>query len=245
MKTKVIAVVSGGPDSFCSMVFWLSKGFNAEVLYFDYGHKARFREMETVKRLVEKVNIVARERGWGTVEKIHILDMGFMKRLWRGTQLTDENVAVEDEYKPSVVVPIRNVVMVTIATAYAYTVAEEENANVVVVLGSQYDDVAPAEDWGPKYPDCTPECFHSLQAAFRICHFRKYSSRVSIWTPSMEMMRKRDIIRKCYELVGDLIFETWSCYQGFEKHCGRCESCLNRKRAFREAGIEDKTEYMW
>ena len=37
--------------------------------------------------------------------------------------------------------------------------------------------------------------------------------------------------------------ETWSCYKGGEKHCGKCGTCVERKEALREAGIEDQTEY--
>lgn len=37
--------------------------------------------------------------------------------------------------------------------------------------------------------------------------------------------------------------ETWSCYKGGEKHCGKCGTCHERKEAIREAGIMDTTEY--
>ena len=37
--------------------------------------------------------------------------------------------------------------------------------------------------------------------------------------------------------------ETWSCYKGGTKHCGKCGTCIERKEALREAGIDDATEY--
>ena len=37
--------------------------------------------------------------------------------------------------------------------------------------------------------------------------------------------------------------ETWSCYKGGEKHCGKCGTCVERKEALAYAGIEDTTEY--
>lgn len=36
---------------------------------------------------------------------------------------------------------------------------------------------------------------------------------------------------------------TWSCYEGREKACGRCGTCIDRKHAFIENGIEDPIEY--
>lgn len=245
MGSRIVAVVSGGPDSTCSLIYWLSKGYDASVLFFDYGHKASKRELESLQRILSKLNNIASTKGWGKVVELVTLNMEFMKNLWRGTQLTDSSVRVLEEYDRTVVVPLRNAVMATIAAAYAYTLISTGSYDkVYVVLGSQYDDVKPREDtWEPRYPDCSPECFSALELAFKVCHFRS-ERKVEIWTPSIAGLGKSELLKMCYDLVGDLVYETWSCYQGFEKHCGVCESCRNRKKAFAEAGLPDKTEYM-
>lgn len=244
-RAKVIAVVSGGPDSFCTLVYWLSRGYNTVVLFFDYGQKASRRELLALRELIDALAKISIEREWGIVERLVVIDLSSMRNLWTGTQLIDESVQVTSSYDKTIVVPLRNVLMTTIASAYAYSLIETNRLDkVIVTLGSQYDDVKPREDtWEPRYPDCSPECYQVLESALKICHFRDTRERIEIWTPSRAMITKTELLKTCYSLIGDLVYKTWSCYLDHEKHCGKCESCINRKTAFRQAGLPDKTEY--
>ena len=55
-------------------------------------------------------------------------------------------------------------------------------------------------------------------------------------------LTKTDIARRGKQLGIDYA-ETWSCYKGGERHCGKCGTCVERREALRDAGIDDTTEY--
>ena len=54
-----------------------------------------------------------------------------------------------------------------------------------------------------------------------------------------------DLIKIGLDVIGNEIFRTWSCYSNGRIHCGKCESCNNRKSAFLKLSIEDKTRYQY
>jgi len=230
---KVVTIISGGLDSVGYSIKWDGPSVKLYPLVFDYGQKGR-KEIEAAVELSKKLGF----------EKPKVLDISFMTELWGGTQLTDNEVTVEEVYTPSVVVPIRNAIFLTIGTAYAYTIGANK-----VIYGSHLGDCKPSEDsenlWFAQYPDCSPEFVLALEAALRVGHFRQ-NRDLEIWSPAREGMTKVDILLTAYHLLGkdkDLIFSTWSCYKLGETHCGVCESCRNRKVTFEEAGIKDLTKY--
>jgi len=227
---KVVGIVSGGLDSICYAAYIKKLKFVVEselhVLSFNYGQKGS-KELEAANEVLE-----------GIANSWKVLDISFMKQLWIGTQLTDDTVKVENSYTPSVVVPIRNMVFLTIGLAYALSIDAE-----YILYGSHLGDVGTTPDGEFLYPDCHPYAAKAIETAARISHFRK-ATQVKILSPGIEELTKVENLKLGYKAIGDKIFKTWSCYNSLEKQCGICESCNNRKEAFKIAGLKDLTEYM-
>lgn len=225
---KAVSMISGGIDSTSYAALWKTRGYIIYPMMFDYGQKGR-KEIEVAKRISKVLEF----------KEPLVLNISSLKNVWLRTQLLDELVSIEKDYSPTVVVPIRNVVFLAIACAYALSIGAK-----VVTYGAHIDDIAARRDTGePLYPDCHPNVAMILEEAVRMAHFPVGTKKLEIWSPAREGLTKAQNLRKGYELLRDLIYETWSCYLSNVIHCGTCESCINRHKAFIEAEVPDKTHY--
>jgi 7-cyano-7-deazaguanine synthase len=229
--STVVCIVSGGLDSVCTAAY-LRKEKNCTLYFLSYiyGQRAR-NEIHAAKQFARILN----------VKDHRTIDIGFMKELYSDTNvLTDTKQTLPRSFNYSIVVPIRNVVFITIASAWAMSL----NATVVAYGAHEGDN---------HYPDCRPEFIRSVTAVLNLAEEDGIElgmrQKVTVWAPVVQGMSKTELLKIGYSILGDKVFDTWSCYsngikiKGNYLHCGSCESCINRKAAIRNAGIEDQTHY--
>jgi len=221
---RAVVVFSGGLDSVCTCAYLKSK-YDLYGITFAYGQRAS-KELKTAKSLAKSLKL----------KKHKIVDIGFMKDLYGKTNvLTSTTRPIPQKFNYSIVVPIRNAVFLSIASAWAFTL----NASLVA-YGAHRGDVF--------YPDCRPSFSKKMELALNQGEIDGIKNgirkKLRVWTPFNESLSKSELLKRGHEIVGDLLFRTWSCYSNTKLHCGRCESCNNRKAAFVKAKILDKTRYL-
>ena len=220
---KAVVVFSGGVDSVCTAAYLKSR-YELNGISFRYGQRAG-QEIRSSKKFARILGL----------KQHKIVDIGFMKEIYgKSNVLTDSGRRIPSKFDYSIVVPIRNAVFLSIATAWAFTLKAS-----LVAYGAHIDD--------KNYPDCRPKFTRMLESAFnegeRDGIKTKVRNKISLWSPSLDGLSKSDLIKVGYNEIGEKLFQSWSCYSNKRIHCGVCESCRNRKKAFKEAGIEDKTNY--
>jgi 7-cyano-7-deazaguanine synthase len=221
---KAVIVFSGGLDSVCTAIY-LQKQYDLYGITFSYGQKAG-KEVKVAQQFSKLLKF--REH--------KIVDIGFMKDLYENTNaLTNSKIAIPSKFDYSIVAPIRNAVFLSIASAWAFSKEAQ-----LVVYGAHLGDM--------KYPDCRPAFTRLLTKALNEGEIDGIKlglrKKIRIWSPFMDNLSKSDLLKNGYKKLGEQIFKSWSCYGSSKIHCGKCESCNNRKLAFCESKILDKTEYL-
>lgn len=217
---KVIVVLSGGLDS--TVVLYDAVERNStdgvKAISFNYGQR-HVRELESAHGVTEKLGIEHK-----------IVDLTALTELFGGSALTNRAVAVPDGHytdnsMKSTIVPNRNMILLSIAAAWA--------------ISEKFDAVAYGAHAGDHtiYPDCRDEFVESCARTLKLADWHP----VEIVRPFVKYT-KREIVLRGAEL-GVPFAKTWSCYKGGHLHCGTCGTCVERREAFVEAGVLDPTSY--
>ena len=227
MKKRAVVLSSGGIDSTTAMAIAVQEGYEIYSLSFCYGQRHRV-ELESARR-------VAEARG---AKKHMVIDIDMGKI--GGSALTDhiEVPKGRDEAEmrrdiPATYVPARNTIFLSCALAWAEVVGASD-----IFIGVNAVDYS-------GYPDCRPEYIRAFEdmANLAIKAAVEGKMKMNIRTPLIRMT-KSEIIRKGFDLGVDYRL-THSCYDPLPegKACGQCDSCVLRKKGFREAGMIDPAEY--
>ena len=215
MKDAVI-IISGGMDS--TTMLYEYKDDIAMAITFDYGSTQNGRERVCAVTHCQRLGI-----------KHIIVPLEFMHRYFKSALLMTADDIPEGNYDEanmkSTVVPFRNGIMLSVAAGLA-----ESRDLKRVMMANHFGDHA-------IYPDCREEFVKNMSAAISAGTY----ANITIDAPYTNIS-KADIARKGKALGLDYS-ETWSCYKGGKIHCGKCATCLERKAALAEAGINDTTEY--
>lgn len=213
---KSLIILSGGMDSVT--LLYDKKDEIAVAVTFDYGSNHNKREEEFAKYHCEKLGI----------EHI-IIPLTFIHDYFKSSLLEGASAIpdghYEDETMKSTVVPFRNGIMLSVACGLAESRELEK-----VLIANHFGDHA-------IYPDCRKGFIDAISEAMRNGTYKGITIDAPYTT-----ITKTDIA-KIGKSLGIDYFKTYSCYKGGEKHCGKCGTCVERKEALRDAGIEDPTEY--
>jgi 7-cyano-7-deazaguanine synthase len=217
MSKTVVVIYSGGMDSFTLLHLARARGYRVHALSFDYGQR-HVRELDCASAVCEEFSVPHK-----------VIDIRALNQVMAGSALTGEQDVPEGHYEEdnmkSTVVPNRNMILLSLATGYAVTVAADE-----VWYGAHGGDHA-------IYPDCRPEFVEKMDAVCRVANYQP----VGIEAPFMGM-DKGEILAEGLRLGLDYS-RTWTCYNGREQACGRCGSCVERLEAFASQGISDPLPY--
>lgn len=221
--SKAVVLLSGGLDSTTTLAQAIADGNEVVALSFRYGQRHS-------KELVSAANVA---KFYNIRHVIVDMDLSMFR-----SALTMKDIDVpenRDEKEmgadiPVTYVPARNIIMLSVAAGLCESVDADK-----IYIGANSVDYS-------GYPDCRPEFFAEFEKMINVGTKAGVEGRpIRIMTP-IQYASKADIVRLGKKL-GAPLHLTWSCYEGGEKACGKCDSCQLRLRGFEEAGYKDEIEY--
>jgi len=226
-QKQAVVLLSGGLDSATVAAIASSEGFAVNALSFSYGQRHSF-ELQAAQRVASSLNV--------DQHRVANIDL----RAFGGSALTDDievpKARTSDEMEhgiPITYVPARNTIFLSFALAWAEVLGSQD-----IFIGVNALDYS-------GYPDCRPEFIHAYELMANLATKAGVEGRqkLTIHAPLMHLS-KAQIIKKGIELGVDYSL-TSSCYDPASdgRPCGQCDSCLLRRKGFRENGIDDPLPY--
>ncbi|NVK10796.1 MAG: 7-cyano-7-deazaguanine synthase QueC [Gammaproteobacteria bacterium] len=216
---KVVVIYSGGMDSFTVLHKAVRDGHDVLAVSFNYGQR-HSKELDYAQRVCRTLGVTH-----------DIVDITAMQTLMSNSSLManssddiPEGHYAADNMK-STVVPNRNMILISLAIGYAVNEGAQQ-----VWYGAHSGDHT-------IYPDCRPEFVEAMQKVSLLANFDPvevvapylYGDKISILKDGLAM--------------GLDYGDTWTCYNGREKACGKCGSCVERLEAFELNHASDPLEY--
>lgn len=220
---KAVVLLSGGIDSTTCLAMAVKEYGAENVTAFTafYGQKHE-KEIDSAKKVAGFYQV-----GWVCADLAEAFKHSQSSLLAHSHEAIKHQAYAEQlAEKPGTVdtyVPFRNGLFLSYAAALAVSVGAE-----VIYYGAHADDAA-----GSAYPDCTPEFNQAMGDAI----YEGSGKSCRLVAPLLHWNKAR-VVEEGLRLGAPYQF-TWSCYEGSDKPCGACGTCLDRQKAFEANGVQD------
>lgn len=239
-RPKVVLSMSGGMDSTCLALYYLSKGYEVRAYGFDYGQ----RHSVELKRLRKNIDFLSGKKQLPiSLQIINLRDVfsGSVCSMHKESGNEIPEGLYNEENMKSTVEPNRNVIFSAIVFAKALNWALKTDSEVKISLGAHSGDHS-------IYPDCQPESIEACKRAYAVSNWD--SDRVTYDAPFVSI-DKAQVLKEGLDAMRALGFSdkdvnttlanTNTCYNPDKKgrSCGKCGSCTERAYAFYMNNLND------
>ena len=226
--TKAVVLTSGGLDSTTVLAIAKQHGYQVYSLSFSYGQRHSF-ELQAAKQIAKRMKAAEH-----LVLELDLTKFGASALTADIPVPKSSDGDMTTDAIPITYVPARNTIFLSLALAWAETLDASD-----IFIGINALDYS-------GYPDCRPEYIEAFESMANLATKAAVEGKMNlkIHTPLINMT-KAQIIKTGIALGVDYSI-THSCYDPTPSGlaCGYCDSCILRKKGFREAGVKDPTKYM-
>ena len=224
---KAVVLSSGGLDSTTCLAIAVNKlgSENVSALSIFYGQR-HAKELEAARKVAKFYNVTHYE--FDAAEIFSHSDSALLDNSTATLEKSTYAAQIIKNRSPKVntYVPFRNGLMLSMAASFADGLYDFPN--VELYIGVHSDDTAVNA-----YADCSAKFIAAMSAAIRIGTYEK----IHLVAPFL-CQNKAEVVKVGLEL-GVPYELTWSCYEGGDKPCGQCATCLDRAAAFAANGVKD------